>query len=60
MSELIKKARPKKKARYVCMEGADKLVGNLNIWVAELRLTAISAAQWSLRYFCQAELGHGP
>ena len=26
MSELIKKARPKKKARYVCMEGADELV----------------------------------
>ncbi|KAK3176606.1 hypothetical protein OEA41_007929 [Lepraria neglecta] len=25
MSELIKRARPKKKARYVCMEGADKL-----------------------------------
>lgn len=26
MSELIKRARPRKKARYVCMEGADKLV----------------------------------
>lgn len=26
MSELIKRAWPKKKARYVCMEGADKLV----------------------------------
>ena len=26
MSELIKRARPKKGARYVCMEGADKLV----------------------------------
>lgn len=26
MSELIKKARPRRKARYVCMEGADKLV----------------------------------
>ncbi|KAL2046567.1 hypothetical protein ABVK25_011752 [Lepraria finkii] len=25
MSELIKRARPRKKARYVCMEGADKL-----------------------------------
>ncbi len=26
MSELIKRARPRKKARFVCMEGADKLV----------------------------------
>ena len=25
-SELLKKARPLRKARYVCMEGADKLV----------------------------------
>lgn len=28
MLELIKQARPRKKARYVCMEGADKLVRN--------------------------------
>lgn len=27
MSELLKKARPKRKAKYVCMEGADQLVG---------------------------------
>jgi nitrate reductase (NAD(P)H) len=26
MSEVIKKARPSRKARYVCMEGADRLV----------------------------------
>ena len=26
MADLIKKARPRKKARFVCMEGADKLV----------------------------------
>jgi nitrate reductase (NAD(P)H) len=26
MSDVIRRARPKKKARYVCMEGADKLV----------------------------------
>ena len=26
MADLIRKARPKRKARYVCMEGADKLV----------------------------------
>lgn len=28
MSDLIRKARPKRGARYVCMEGADKLVGS--------------------------------
>ena len=26
MSDVIQRARPKKQARYVCMEGADKLV----------------------------------
>ena len=26
MAEILKKARPKRGARYVCMEGADKLV----------------------------------
>lgn len=26
MAHLIRKARPKRKARFVCMEGADKLV----------------------------------
>jgi len=26
MADVIKKAKPKRKARYVCMEGADKLV----------------------------------
>ena len=34
MSALIKRARPSKKAKYVCMEGADKLVsllGNLQV-----------------------------
>jgi DMSO/TMAO reductase YedYZ molybdopterin-dependent catalytic subunit len=27
MSEVIRRAKPTRKARYVCMEGADKLVG---------------------------------
>ncbi len=26
MSDVIKKAKPKRRARFVCMEGADKLV----------------------------------
>lgn len=29
MADLIRKARPRKKARFVCMEGADKLVCRL-------------------------------
>lgn len=29
MADLIRKAMPKRKARYVCMEGADKLVSSL-------------------------------
>jgi nitrate reductase (NAD(P)H) len=29
MSEIIKKARPSRRARFVCMEGADKLVGRV-------------------------------
>ena len=28
MSDLIKRARPRRKAKYVCMEGADKLVSS--------------------------------
>lgn len=27
MAHLIRKAKPRRKARFVCMEGADKLVG---------------------------------
>ena len=30
MANLIRKAHPKKKARYVCMEGADRLVSSLS------------------------------
>lgn len=35
MSEVIRKARPKRKARYVCMEGADKLVCPLSSTVID-------------------------
>ena len=28
MADVIRKAKPKRKARYVCMEGADKLVSS--------------------------------
>ncbi len=62
MSELIRRAQPRKKARYVCMEGADKLVGihSRETWPVELRLTVIGIAQWILWHFGEAKLGHGP
>lgn len=36
MSDLIRKAKPKRKARFLCMEGADKLV-SFRISTAKLR-----------------------
>lgn len=31
MSDVIKRARPTRKAKYVCMEGADKLVCQIHL-----------------------------
>ena len=31
MSDLIRRAKPKRRARFVCMEGADKLVCIMNL-----------------------------
>jgi DMSO/TMAO reductase YedYZ molybdopterin-dependent catalytic subunit len=58
MSEIIFRAKPLRRARYVCMEGADKLVWRR----AYSCMSAVksSAAQRILRDFCKAELGHGP
>jgi DMSO/TMAO reductase YedYZ molybdopterin-dependent catalytic subunit len=64
MADVIRKARPTRKARYVCMEGADKLVS-----LAERTFFArfidtptsdILPAKWLLRYFRKAELGPRP
>jgi DMSO/TMAO reductase YedYZ molybdopterin-dependent catalytic subunit len=55
LHEILKKAGLKRGARYVCMEGADKLVSRN----CRLRLTPvlIKLAQWLLWYFSQAQLG---
>ena len=47
MSALIRKARPRKNAKYVCMEGADKLVGSTFQTSKKL---LIFPAQWLLRH----------
>ena len=31
LAEVIRKAKPHRRARYVCMEGADRLVGDLTL-----------------------------
>lgn len=57
MKDVIERAKPLRKARYVCMEGADKLVSTsivLPYWMLKF------AAQRLLRYLGQAQLGHGP
>lgn len=42
MSEVIRRAKPSRKARYVCMEGADKLVRNSNVYLGYATLTKTS------------------
>jgi DMSO/TMAO reductase YedYZ molybdopterin-dependent catalytic subunit len=58
LHEILKKAGLRKGARYVCMEGADKLVSR----TCRLQSTPelIKLAQWVLWYFGQAQLGTGP
>ena len=40
MADIIKKAKPTRKARYVCMEGADKLV------CSDSRIGGVSKGAW--------------
>ena len=57
MSDLIKNARPKPKARFVCMEGADKLVSLISeakILVTKPADTDGQTAQRILRYLSKA------
>jgi DMSO/TMAO reductase YedYZ molybdopterin-dependent catalytic subunit len=57
MSEVIRRARPKRNARYVCMEGADKLVLlTINI-LFSIMLT--QQAKWILRDMRKVKLGYG-
>lgn len=56
MKDIIERAKPLRRARYVCMEGADKLV---SIPIGNAGSVLIRIAQWLLRYLGQAQLGHG-
>ena len=60
MSEVIRKARPKRGARYVCMEGADKLVSDIRPIRIAVLLSDSNAAKWVLRHLCEIKLGNGP
>lgn len=43
MAEVIKRARPRRKAKYVCMEGADKLVRSQHKMTLRGKLTCHSS-----------------
>ena len=58
MSELLKRAQPMRKAKYLCMEGADKLVCHPNAY-HEIRAHRVTTAEWILRNLGQAQLGFG-
>lgn len=58
MHEILKKTGLKRGARYVCMEGADKLV-SLDFWPS-IDIVLIKLAQWLLWHIGQAQLGNGP
>lgn len=57
MSDIIQRAKPLRRARYVCMEGADKLV--CYPFMLCISAAKTSAAERILRDICEAELGHG-
>jgi hypothetical protein len=42
MSDVIKRAKPLRRAKYVCMEGADKLVSKVLLLIRAMRLNIIS------------------
>lgn len=58
MSEVLRRTKPKRKAKYVCMEGADKLV-SAGIGKRESLSLLIVKAEWVLRNVCEVKLGLG-
>lgn len=65
MADILRSAKPLRQAKYVCMEGADKLVRlpyiglDMSGTILESTLTH-PIAEWILRNLGQIELGHGP
>lgn len=58
MADVIRRAKPMRGARYVCMEGADKLVRDWH-GAPPMYFELTKAAERLLWDLCQAELGHG-
>jgi hypothetical protein len=58
MKDIIERAKPLRRAKYVCMEGADKLASYAVQFHTSKANSAL--AQRLLRHICEAELGHGP
>ena len=61
MADVLRVAKPRRGARFVCMEGADQLV-SVNVCIAAKRNSMLIwvVAKRLLRYFYTAELGNGP
>ena len=52
MADVIRKARPKKKARFVCMEGADELVRDNSYGIVSLDYEANTGSLIAKRVLC--------
>lgn len=61
MADIIRSAKPLRRAKYVCMEGADKLVGVVYIIMTPVKALRTNnyLAKWFLWYISKTELGHG-
>jgi len=57
MRDVIERAKPLRRAKYVCMEGADKLVSTPFEYLGSV---LICVAKWILWYIRKAQLGYGP
>ena len=60
MAEVIRRAKPTRKARFVCMEGADQLVSISCFTSIAAGWADDDLAQWLLWNLREAELGNGP
>jgi len=58
MKDIIERAKPLRKAKYVCMEGADKLVSRIS--GDNVQCLILCVAQRILRHISETQLGHGP
>ena len=60
MADILRTTKPRRRARFVCMEGADQLVGAKTFIAAEVSTLLTSlVAKWLLCYFYTAKLGNG-